>query len=136
MKIAEFCLRPARSGEDVDREETNLDGRHSIPKEDSVLDSHGPELSVRSLRPVDRRMDHHRSSHGHDGLDRTFGNSIVMMDADSRIPNCLAELLKVLGESLRYEGRAIVEEIGLWNHTDVSSCKLEQFLRLEGLVGG
>jgi hypothetical protein len=79
---------------------------------------------------MDRRMDHHRSSHCHDGLDRTLGDSVVMMSTDSRVANCLAELSKVLGEGLRGKGRAVVEEIGLWNHTDVSGCKLEQLFGL------
>jgi hypothetical protein len=81
-------------------------------------------------------MDHHRSSHGHDGLDRAFSDPIVMMGTDSRVPNCLTKLLKVGGESLRCEGRAVIEKIGLGDHTDVSSGKLEQFLGLECLVGG
>jgi hypothetical protein len=57
-----------------------------------------------------------------DRLDRTFGNPIVVMGANSSVSNCLTEPLKVLGEGLRCEGRAVVEEIGLWNHTDVSRC--------------
>jgi hypothetical protein len=84
---------------------------------------------------MDRRMDHHRSSDSHDGLDRTFGNSVVMMSADSRVSNRLAELLKVLGEGLGREGGSIVEEVLLWNHSDISSCKLEQFLGLERFMG-
>jgi hypothetical protein len=49
--------------------------------------------------------------------------------------NNLSELLEILRESLRREGVSIVEEVLLWNHSDVSSCKLEQFLGFKGLVG-
>jgi hypothetical protein len=48
-----------------------------------MLDSHWPELRVGRLRPVDGCMDHHRSSHSHDGLDCAFSDPIVMMSADA-----------------------------------------------------
>jgi hypothetical protein len=83
MEITELCLGPARSCKDVDRREPILDGRHSIPKEDSVLDGHRPELSVCGFWPVDGGVDHHRSSNSHDGLDRSLGDPIVMMGTDS-----------------------------------------------------
>jgi hypothetical protein len=44
MKISKLCLRPARSCEDVNRRETVLLGRHTIPNIDSVSNSHRPEL--------------------------------------------------------------------------------------------
>jgi hypothetical protein len=51
------------------------------------------------------------------------------------MPNDLSKLLEILRESLRREGRSIVEEVLLWNDSDVSSGKLEQFLGLKGLMG-
>jgi hypothetical protein len=56
-------------------------------------------------------MEHHRTFDSHDRLDHTFRDSIMMMGSDSRVPDSLAVLLKVLGEGLRGEGRAVVERV-------------------------
>jgi hypothetical protein len=78
-------------------------------------------------------VDQHRSSDCHDGLNVALGNPIVMMGANARKQSLLIEFEKVLGEGLRCEVAAVVEEVLLRNHSSVSTHELEGLLCLEGL---
>jgi hypothetical protein len=56
-----------------------------------MLDSHGPQGGIRSLRPVDGGVDHHRAGDGHNNPDRMFSNPIMVMGAHSSEADYLFE---------------------------------------------
>jgi hypothetical protein len=82
---------------------------------------------------MNRRVDQHRSSDRHDGLDVALGNSVVMMGADASEQSLLIELEDVFGKGLGCEVGTVVEEVLLRNHTGVSTHQFEGFLRVERL---
>jgi hypothetical protein len=62
--------------------------------------SHRPELGVGNSWPVNRRVDQHRSSDGHDGLNVAFGYSVVMVGPDASEEGFLMEPDDSFGEGL------------------------------------
>ena len=65
---------------------------HAVKEVNGEGDSEGPERSIGNVGPVDGGMEHHGSRNGHDGLDGPFGDTIVMVSADSSILGDLGEL--------------------------------------------
>jgi hypothetical protein len=80
-------------------------------------------------------VNQHRSSDRHDGLNVAFGDSIVMMGADSSKESLLVELEKVFGKRLRCEVGSVVKKVLLGDHSGVSTHQFEGFFGLKGLRG-
>jgi hypothetical protein len=66
-----------------------------IMQENSVLDGHWPQTGIGYLWPMNSRVQHHSAGNGHDSLDVSFSNGIVMVSSSSGETNHLFELGKL-----------------------------------------
>ena len=80
-------------------------------------------------------MNHHGPGNGHDRLDGSFCNSIVMVGSNSSKLDDLLEVGQMLLVLLGGEAGAIVRHIGLWDNTRVAAMGLKRFLAVDCLVG-
>jgi hypothetical protein len=66
-------------------------------------------------------------------LNVAFGNTVVMMGANSSKESLLIELEEVFGKGFRCEVGSVVEEVFLGDHSGVSTHQFEGLLGLESL---
>ena len=78
MHVKELSLFPVGPCEDICRTETCGYIWSVVVDEDCMLDSHGLQLGVRHLRPMDACMDHHGSGYGGDCSDGSLSWVVVM----------------------------------------------------------
>lgn len=135
MQVLELGLRPAGSGEDVERTEAGVERGHAVPDVDRMLDRHGPERGVRHFGPVDGRVEEHCSSNGDDGSDGALCFPVLMVGADSSCSGMLLEGAKVVGIILGGEGSGIIGEVLLGYDSMVPTAKLILLLCFDGFVG-
>ena len=99
-----------------------------------MLDCQGPKCWVGDVRPMDGRVQHHGSGDGHDCSDVAFGNSIVMMGADTSKAYNLLKVGQVAGEFSGGECFRIVGEVFLWNDTGAATHHFEFLFGFECFV--
>ena len=134
MKIMKASLLPAGLGEDVNWSQAGRGVGDVVEQIDSILDCHGPQGSISQLRPVDGGMEHHSSSHSHDGPDIPLCHSIVMMSTNTCKADDLFKLGQFLSKGCRGEGATIVSKEGLGDNTMVAAEGLELVFGTEGLM--
>ena len=109
--------------------------RHAVKEVNGEGDSEGPERSIGNVGPVNGGMEHHGSRNGHDGLDGPFGDTIVMVGADSSILGDLGELGEMFTIFGAGECGGIVAEVFGDDDSKIASQSFEILFSLEGLRG-
>ena len=100
-----------------------------------MLDCHGPEGWVSSVRPVDGSMQHHSPGYGHDSADGSLSFSVVVVGTNSSKLADLTELAKFFSVLLAGEGGTIVREVGLGYNSFTGTVVFKSLLGFEGLMG-
>jgi len=135
MEVLEIRLRPPGLGKEIMGTDSSSGVGHEVVKTDSMIHCKGPKGGISDIRPMDSSMKEHSSCNGHNGLDRPFCNSIVVVGANSSELRDLGESLEVLAVCLGCKGSAIVTEVFSHNYTIVATVGLEGLLGLDSFVG-
>ena len=101
----------------------------------SVQHCERPEFDVGDIGPVNSRMVKHRACNRQHCSNAMLHNAIRMVCSNSRMVDLLVEHLQVFIKLGADELGSIVAEVGLWNHSMVSTELLEFFLHFKSLMG-
>ena len=75
----ELALLPSTPGEDIMGRDSGLFIWHVIMEEHGMLHCHWPKTGICDVGPMHRRVKHHGPSNGHDGLDVSLSDGVVMV---------------------------------------------------------
>ena len=104
-----------------------------IVQVDSVLNCHRPVSGVCDFRPVNRSMQHHRSSNRHDGANCSFCIPIGMMCTHSSKSTCLGKLGQMRSELGGKESPSIIRPVGLRNNSMILTELFKVFFGFKSL---
>ena len=83
MNIMKLALLPTRLGKNVAGGQACRRILDMVVQEHCMSDHPGPQCCVSNIRLVDGGVQHHRSCHRHDRLNRSFRVAVLMMRSDS-----------------------------------------------------
>ena len=134
MCIVEEIELPSHLGEQVMRGQACVDSGHSVVQVYRLLHRHGPELRVGDIRPVDCRVQQHRSTDLCNCSDGSFRHGIVVVSTCSSQLVNLAKFRELVREVTRCESRSLVSNVCLWTNAQIKALEFELLFCHEGLM--
>ena len=129
-EIVELGVRPTLTGEEIFWREAAVHFGKVVVEKHRMIHSHGPQLSISNLWPMDGGVKQHGAGARHDILDGFLCNPVVVVASSASKGGNLFELGQVLREFFAGEAGVLINSVSLGNDSMVTASKLKLLLGL------